>query len=613
MDESARMAYLDSRSYDRDEGYGMRPTDEQAAINDAAATGANITIEAGAGTGKTSTLLMLAERLGRKRGAYIAFGKDIAKEAERKFPRTVRCKTSHGFAFATVGKFYSDRLFKAKKPTAAQTAQLLGITEPLKVDDNLYTEVHLARMVMATIKRFCHSADDQITRWRVPYLPGVDKAAQRALADYLVPIAQRAWDTDYQNTRGLLRFNPDHYLKMWALTKPQLPVDYVLLDEAQDSNPAVAALVSNQAAQQILVGDRAQSIFGWRGAVDAMENFDGKRFYLSQSFRFGPKIAEEANKWLSLIEGTTLRLVGFDQIPSRLADLDAPDAVLCRTNSGAIGRAVAELDKGRRVALAGGGGEIAGFAKGAMRLLDGRPTDYSDLSTYTTWTEVQEAVQQGEADDIKVLVNLVDKYGAEGLLGIVDRLSDERYAEVVVSTAHKSKGREWARVQIASDFPAPKGKEGEDGEKQEPKVSREDAMLAYVAVTRAKEVLDREGLAWVDDFVAAASAPAPAAVPEPRTPDGPVIIEPRPDADKTAHPLSELLFGDGDDEGATLADLVGTAPAAPVAPLLELVDVIANRAGQPEATAARDEIARRIAAARTAGHTDALALLDAAC
>jgi superfamily I DNA/RNA helicase len=67
----------------------------------------------------------------------------------------------------------------------------------------------------------------------------------------------------------------------------------------------------------------------------------------------------------------------------------------------------------------------------------------------------------------------------------------------VVSTAHKAKGREWPTVRIACDFPEPR--RSHNG--QPAQVPRADAMLAYVAVTRARQVLDPEGLAWVEGWL----------------------------------------------------------------------------------------------------------------
>jgi superfamily I DNA/RNA helicase len=66
-----------------------------------------------------------------------------------------------------------------------------------------------------------------------------------------------------------------------------------------------------------------------------------------------------------------------------------------------------------------------------------------------------------------------------------------------VSTAHKAKGREWPTVRIAGDFPEPRrSHNGQPGQ-----VPRADAMLAYVAVTRARHTLDPQGLAWVEGWM----------------------------------------------------------------------------------------------------------------
>jgi superfamily I DNA/RNA helicase len=105
--------------------------------------------------------------------------------------------------------------------------------------------------------------------------------------------------------------------------------------------------------------------------------------------------------------------------------------------------------------------------------------------------------QDASGSDLKVFVQLIDTYGPEVVIDIVDRLSPEEAAEVVVSTAHKAKGREWPTVRIATDFPEPR--RGHNG--QPAQVPRADAMLAYVAVTRAHHTLDREGLAWVEAWL----------------------------------------------------------------------------------------------------------------
>ncbi|ORB76398.1 DNA helicase, partial [Mycobacterium timonense] len=111
--------------------------------------------------------------------------------------------------------------------------------------------------------------------------------------------------------------------------------------------------------------------------------------YLSQSGRGGPAIADEANRWLSQID-TPLRLTGNPAIASELVDLDAPKAVLCRTNAEAMKRVMDLLAADRRVALAGGGADIRRLAQAAADLKSGRRTSHPELYVFATWGALQE-------------------------------------------------------------------------------------------------------------------------------------------------------------------------------------------------------------------------------
>jgi len=491
------------------------PTPEQAAIVDAAASGADLVVEAGAGTGKTSTLRLVAARLAGKRGVYLAYNKAIQVDAARAFPVNVLCKTAHSLAYAAVGRQYAHRL-RAPRMPARETARILGLNDPVQLDKDRapLAPQQLARLVMETVQRFCYSADNQLQRTHVPLVNGIDSEPHRAdLAGYLVPVAQAAWDQHIAPLDGRLRFSHDCYLKLWAMSGPQLGADYVLLDEAQDSNPCVAALVTGQHAQRIWVGDRSQAIYGWRGAVDAMEHAPGLRLLLSQSFRFGPAVADEANKWLAVL-GARLRLRGFDRIASQVVDTIAADAVLCRTNAEAVRQCMAYTTAGARTALVGGGKEIQSLAEAALELRGTGSTAHPELCAFASWSDVIAYVEEDSAgSDLQVAVRLIDTYGPEQVIAILGRLVPEDHADVVISTAHKAKGREWPRVQIADDFREPKTSE----DNPNPRIPREDAMLAYVAVTRARQVLGRQGLAWVDRWTPKTATPPfrPLAQPEP--------------------------------------------------------------------------------------------------
>lgn len=238
----------------------------------------------------------------------------------------------------------------------------------------------------------------------------------------------------------------------------------------------------------------------WRGATDYLSQMPSEHhLYLSQSFRFGQAVADEANKWLGLLDAN-LRLKGApaNVVTSRLDTLDAPDAVLCRTNAEAVSRVIGYHEKEQPVALVGSGDDVKKLATAADQLKSSGRTSHPELCAFTSWGQVQEYVDDAvEGADLKVAVNLIDEHGTAAIINAIDRTVPEGPGVVTVSTAHKSKGREWDRVLVANDFPEPKTDEFGD----QPMPSREDMMLAYVTVTRAKKVLDRDGLAWVDQFL----------------------------------------------------------------------------------------------------------------
>ncbi|GAA4439674.1 UvrD-helicase domain-containing protein [Phytohabitans houttuyneae] len=483
-----------------------RPTSEQEAVIAAFRVGSTLVVEAGAGCGKSTTLKMAARTRPSAKGIYVAYNRALVDEAKRSFPSSTWCKTAHGLAFGPVGKRFAHRLSGPRKP-AREVARILKITEPVKVSDTmpLVAPQQLARLVTAAVDRFCKSADPEPDRWHVARINGVQDSEMRVIRDVVVPLAREAW-ADLCSTTGELPYTHNCYLKLYQLSDPQLRCDYLLLDEAQDANPVMASIFEQQTdVQRVMVGDASQAINGWNGAVDAMSKFAADaRLTLSQSFRFGPAIADEANKWLEILDAP-LRLRGFEQIGSTIGPLAAPAAILCRTNAETVSQVMAAAKAGRRAALVGGGADIRRLAEAAIDLKNGRGTDHPELFMFSSWLEVQDyAEHDTSGSDLRVFVRLIDSHGADVVIDTVDRLVDESRADVVVSTAHKAKGREWPTVRVADDFREPKATEDDP----EPEIVREDAMLAYVTVTRGQEYLDRGGLAWVDRWVRSGVRPA---------------------------------------------------------------------------------------------------------
>ncbi|MCP9946010.1 UvrD-helicase domain-containing protein [Streptomyces somaliensis] len=302
----------------------------------------------------------------------------------------------------------------------------------------------------------------------------------------------------------------------------------ILFDEAQDINPVLKKVIQDQDTQTIVVGDSNQSIYEFRGAIDALKDWPADEVLpLTQSWRFGPQVAAAGNAYLQLL-GSDLVLEGNPALDTTLGPVEEPDAVLTRTNVGAIAAVFAGFEAGKRVALVGGGRDIEEIAKAARDLQRGRRTKHPELQAFDGWNEVREYAEDEDDKSLQMFVRLVDRYSPEGLLGMIgdlvpeDAKDEEMRPELVVSTAHKAKGREWDRVRIGPDFPQPS--EDENGELALP--AAEELRLAYVTVTRAKERLEIGSLGWVHTLgeelpQPAAAQQAVAAAPEQTTSEQP--------------------------------------------------------------------------------------------
>lgn len=470
----------------------FNPTPEQQEALRLFSTGRSLAIEAGAGAGKTSTLRLLAGSTSR-RGQYIAFNKAIVAESKAKMPSNVECSTAHSLAYRAIvpGTRYAERLRNSRRMKSAEIARLLGIDDAIVVrlatgEEKRLSPSLLAGIAMRGVIRFCQSADAEPDARHVPYIDGIDVPPvvdgrrvydnNNRVAATLVEPMRRAW-ADIVDERGALPFRHDHYLKLWHLSGPRINASFILFDEAQDANPVLVDIVRQQTqAQLVWVGDSQQQIYSFTGAINALATVGAEqRAFLTRSFRFGPEVAAVANRCLDALDAE-LRIEGAGR-PGVVAPVADPDAILCRTNATAVRAFLDALVEERRPHLVGGGREVVDFAKAAVDLQDRGWTSHPDLACFKSWAEVEEYVAQDEqGSDLRLLVKLIDEFGADRIIATLERMPKEEAADVVISTAHKAKGREWDAVRLAADFPA------------DP--AEEELRLLYVAVTRARLRLD---------------------------------------------------------------------------------------------------------------------------
>jgi len=467
-------------------------TDEQKAVVEAAKTGNHLKVVAFAGAGKTFTLVEVAKALAGKRILYLTFSKALAEEAKHKFCNLADAMTNHALAYQKTGKPFDEKnrlrgsLFQARRLLAEDMPGLDDLREW-----GFRDREEALFPVLETVNRFTQSEAETVTAEHIPEILRleIEAAGKRfdELADCLVPLAQRAWEL-LSDTEASYPVNHDVYLKLYQLSRPQLPYDVILFDEAQDANPAMLGILLPQAAQRIFVGDPHQQIYAWRGAVNAMDRLQGQELPLSQSFRFKEHIADEASELLRLFKGEERQVRGNPK-PKQ----DGSTAILSRTNAGALREVLALLEQGRKVSLVNKIEELTDALEAAYRLYLGQNPRHPEFSLFRSWQQLKLLIERfpSIAAQYRPYERLVEEYKdsiPKVCRTLRNSLVDEEHAEVVVSTAHRSKGREWDRVTLAEDFT------GVTLAQENPthrcvKLYLEEANLTYVAFTRARDTL----------------------------------------------------------------------------------------------------------------------------
>lgn len=495
QEEQPRSERQNSRTQSKSRpGPTYPPTPEQIEAINHFKSGGSLKVNAFAGTGKTSTLEFLAQNTPR-RGQYIAFNRSIVKDAKDKFPDTVNCATTHGMAArATPSKYRSNRDKMFGKVNANQLAEILGLKKNWRIDkDHVLQPRSQGFLILDTVRRFAQSAEFEPLVEHVPRHGSLLAAPESTIAavnEFALRGAKVVWDK-MCDENDPLPLGHDGYLKLWALSEPKIGADYIMLDEAQDTNPVVLDVLQKQKTQMVYVGDKYQQIYEWRGAINAMERIaTDHATNLTTSFRFGEAIADGASKVLSLL-GEHVRLTGNPNIKSRIGPVDS-GTILARTNSSTITAVIESLDLEKHPHLVGGNTETMELLRGVRDLKNDEPSIVPDFFGFANWNEVVEFAKSGEGQHLQTFVNLVETRGENQLMWALNRTVDEDRSNVIISTAHKAKGREWRYVRLMDDFLKSQLKKDNDPKKFASTGGFDPAELRlfYVAMTRAKEAVE---------------------------------------------------------------------------------------------------------------------------
>jgi F-box protein 18 (helicase) len=466
-------------------------TSEQAGVIHSNAR--NLVVNAFAGTGKTTTLRGYASARSDQRILYLAFNKVTAAEAAATFPANVECRTMHSIAYAGIGYRYKQKL------------------GPLRPNDitRFYGDVSIlmANYLVKTLENFMYSADAHVSIDHVP--------SELSMSDRqrFVGAAQKLWQ-DMADRDKVTPLPHDGYLKLYQLSKPVLSnrYDIILLDEGQDTNPVTAAIVLSQPCGKVLVGDRHQSIYAFRGSINAMEILPGSEVrYLTQSMRFGEVVATAATCLLRHFKAETQSIIGLAQMatPPDKVDRSKPYAIISRTNAKVFGQAVRLLNEKKVHFVGGMHNYLLGKLNDIYYMWSAEKDRVNDMF-YREFDDFQALASYArETDDKEVLslVSVVNEYRS-GLPALIEQVitqacDNPEEADVLLLTAHRSKGLQFDQVILDDDFPDLLDKKGQpDVTDQE--TYEQEVNLLYVAMTRAKKAIEFNRV--VGDFMKAVRA-----------------------------------------------------------------------------------------------------------
>lgn len=490
----------------------MESTKEQIAIIN---TNEDIKVNATAGSGKTTTLINYVKEKDRnKTFLYAVFNKSVKLEAIEKFKaeglNNVTVETAHSLAYNEIIRHRGYKLAVIEyKPFDLITRFKINelTNKPLMDTHNFIIAYHL-KTIMSF---YCNS--DVVKFSELKYEEVLDATprsvylANKNIIDNLFKAYWVAMDNRQ------MAVTHEFYLKKFQLVNPKLNYDYILLDEGQDSSGVMLSIFSKQThAIRLIVGDDNQQIYSWRYAINALSKVDVPTYPLSVNFRCNSTITHLAETVLDLKKLLVEDIELLPIVGAGTSTKTDVHAVIGRTNIGLLAKAIEYISTNRydKVYFEGSFTSYT-YSNDGSSLYDvlNLYLEQKDMirdkmiQTFDTFDDLKEYVESVTDPQLNMFINIVENYKKD-IPKYIKRIKScicetKAEAEVIFTTASRSKGIEYDTVEIVPDFITENSilKTIEDNvttdveERQPipiPKII-EEINLLYVACTRAKNIL----------------------------------------------------------------------------------------------------------------------------
>ena len=467
-------------------------------------TDKNILINAGAGTGKTSTLLQLLE-LCEHKTLFLAFNKSIQEEIQAKIDnrelRQGKAMTLHSLGLLAVRQSYKRwkinngknfDLIKKLQDNERTIFKKMSWEDKLKLSYNLMDMNDVSRLFLT----------DNINEIEV-HFESMDKVIiiNNQLI-YLWKELIKLRNKSYEESVVEIDFNDMLYLPV--IKNLYIPIDptYLFVDEAQDLSLTQHKLVENLINQGhikkwVSVGDRNQAIYGFSGSVSS--SFDMFLKYdnvielpLDICYRCPVKVINKANEVYDVLKGYKTNK-GVVATINNTIEIKENSMIICRNSKPLIDLYFELLGSGKSAYIKG-----EDILTGIVRFL--KP--YGNHTVESAKTEMLYKLEDLEEDKSdagkiklyyftedyekfkKLVQHLATEYETvDSLLNKIKSLFIDKKNAIMLCTIHKSKGLEADVVYILDEKLIP----SKFAKSKEQLI--QESNLKYVARTRAKEEL----------------------------------------------------------------------------------------------------------------------------
>lgn len=469
-------------------------------------------LEAVAGAGKTTTLVKALEMMN---GTIFfgAYNKKIADEIKARAPSKegLVISTMHAAGFGAWRKATrrvqvdGDKVRNIFREACFRNVQYSQFQGPVLQLVSLAKQAGLGIEGLPSMKSR-QSWIDLIDHYDIETF---DEASGIDNTDLIIKLALKTLEASIAQNMEIIDFDDMIYAPLYHNCRID-KFNFVLVDEAQDTNATRRLLALRMLAdggRLVAVGDRHQAIYGFTGAdskaLDLIaEATNATRLPLTTTFRCPKAVVTYAQQWVNHIQAAetapdgSVRSIEKEQLYTEAA---IGDAILCRFNAPLVEHVYKFIAAGIPAMIEGreiGKGLIALARRWKVRslpVLSERLEKYAEREIAKFTAKEQPAKVTAVEDKVNCLKVIIDRVmqkdpttnkPVELVVAEIEAIfadNNDTSKVVLLSSIHKSKGREWMKVIWLQTGPNKRARL--------PWMQEQEANLCYVAATRSMNEL----------------------------------------------------------------------------------------------------------------------------